>query len=40
VMSRTFAREHVSPADLRAAMLEIARRSDRLEHHLTDSDLY
>ena len=40
VMNRTFARDHVCSADIRAAMLEIARRSDRVEHQLTDADLY
>jgi eukaryotic-like serine/threonine-protein kinase len=40
VMNRTYSRDHVCPADIRAAMLEIARRSDRVEHQLTDADLY
>jgi len=40
VMNRTFSRDHVCAADVRAAMLEIARRSDRVEHQLTDADLY
>lgn len=40
VMNRTFSRDHVRSADVRAAMVEIARRSDRVEHQLTDADLY
>ncbi len=40
VMNRTFARDHVCSADIRAAMLEIARRSDRVEEKLTNADLY
>jgi serine/threonine-protein kinase len=40
VMNRTFSRDHVCSADVRAAMLEIAARSDRVEHQLTDADLY
>ena len=40
VMNRTFARDHVYAADIRAALLEIARRSDRVEQQLTDADLY
>ncbi len=40
VMNRTFARDHVGPADIRAMMLEIARRSDRVEQQLTNADLY
>lgn len=40
VMNRTFARDHVCSADIRAAMIEIARRSDRVEQQLTNADLY
>jgi serine/threonine-protein kinase len=40
VMSRTFPRDHVSAADVRAAMFEIARRSDRVEQQLTNADLF
>jgi len=40
VMNRTFARDHVCALDIRAAMLEIARRSDRVEQQLTNADLF
>ena len=40
VMSRTFLRDTVSPEDLRHALLEIARRSDRVEKELTRMDQY
>lgn len=40
VMSRTFARDRVCAQDIRAALLEIARRADRVEQQLSDSDLY
>jgi serine/threonine-protein kinase len=40
VMNRTFARGHVQGADIRAAMLEIARRGDRVEQQLSNFDLY
>lgn len=40
VMTRTFARDRVCAVDIRAALLEIARRADRVEQQLTDSDLY
>lgn len=40
VMNRTFARDHVCAADIRAAMLEIARRSDKVEQRLTTMDLF
>ncbi len=40
VMNRTFARDHVCAADIRAAMMEIARRSDRVEQQLTNADVY
>ncbi|WZO99784.1 serine/threonine-protein kinase [Isosphaeraceae bacterium EP7] len=41
VMTRTFAREHVRPEEIRATMLEIARQGDLVEQRLTNnSDLY
>ncbi len=40
VMTRTFARDSVCSSDVRAALLEIARRSDRVEQQLTNADLY
>jgi hypothetical protein len=40
VMNRTFARDPTCASDVRAALLEIARRSDRVEQQLTDADLY
>jgi serine/threonine-protein kinase len=40
VMSRNFARPSVTPADLRAAIVEIARRGDSVEKRLTSIDLY
>jgi serine/threonine-protein kinase len=40
VMTRTFARERVDPVDIRAALLEIARRADSAEQQLTNADLY
>jgi len=40
VMTRTFAREHVCSADIRSALLEIARRGDHVEHLLTNADMY
>jgi serine/threonine-protein kinase len=40
VMSRTFALDTVRPEDLRGAILEIARRSDRIERQLTRLDQY
>ncbi len=40
VMSRTFLRDTVSPEDLRHAVVEIARRSDRIEKQLTRMDQY
>jgi len=40
VMSRTFARGHVSPAEIRAAVVEIARRGDRVEQQLTSMDVF
>jgi serine/threonine-protein kinase len=40
VMTRTFSRGHVSPAEIRAAVLEIARRGDRVEQQLTSTDVF
>ena len=40
VMSRTFLRDTLSPEDLRNAVIEIARRSDRIEKQLTSMDQY
>jgi serine/threonine-protein kinase len=40
VMSRTFLRDTVSHEDLRHAVVEIARRSDRIEKQLTSLDQY
>ena len=40
VMNRTFSRDHIGPADTRAALLEIARRSDRIEQMITNADVY
>lgn len=40
VMSRTFPRDRVRPSELRAAILEIARRSDQIEQQLTRLDVY
>jgi serine/threonine-protein kinase len=40
VMSRLFARSTVTPSDLRAAVVEIARRGDSVEKQLTSIDLY
>ncbi len=40
VMTRTFSRDNVCAADVRSAILEIARRSDRVEQQLTNADLY
>jgi serine/threonine protein kinase len=40
VMSRTFPRDRVRPRELRDAILEIARRSDQIEHQLTQQDQY
>jgi serine/threonine-protein kinase len=40
IMSRTFLRDSVRPEDLRNALLEIARRSDRIENQLTRADQY
>jgi serine/threonine-protein kinase len=40
VMVRTFPRDHVRTRELRDAILEIARQSDRLEQQLSSADLY
>jgi serine/threonine protein kinase len=40
VMTRTFPRDRIDPLDVRAALLEIARRADRVEQQLGDADLY
>jgi len=40
VMSRTFARDRVRTDDIRDALVEIARRADRIEHQLTKLDQY
>jgi serine/threonine-protein kinase len=40
VMTRTYVRAHVTSADIRAAVLEIARRGDWVEQQLTHSDVF
>lgn len=40
VMTKTFYRSHVSPEEIRAAVVEIARHSDRIEQRLTFTDLF
>jgi len=40
VMHRTLTRDHASAAEVRTALLEIARRSDRVEQQLTGADIY
>ncbi len=40
VMTRTYARGHVTPADIRAAVTEIARRGDWVEQQLTTTDMF
>ena len=40
VMSRTCARAHVDPIEIRATLREIARRSDGVEQQLTHADVY
>ena len=40
VMNRTFSRDHIGATDIRAALIEIARRSDRVEQQLTNADFY
>jgi eukaryotic-like serine/threonine-protein kinase len=40
VMTRTFPRGHVHPDDVRAALIDIARRSDWVEQQLTHADVY
>jgi serine/threonine-protein kinase len=39
-MTRTFPRDRADPAEVRAALLEIARRADHVEQLLTDADRY
>jgi len=40
VMARTYARDHVCSADVRAALVEIAGRADWVEQQLSHADLY
>ena len=40
VMTRTFPRGHVQPEAIRAALVDIARRSDWVEQQLTHADVY
>ena len=40
VMTRTYARGQVTPADVRAAVLEIALRGDSVEQQLTREDVF
>ncbi len=40
VMTRTYPRGHVTPADIRAAVMEIARRGDWVEQQLTSTDVF
>jgi serine/threonine-protein kinase len=40
VMTRSYPRDHVNAADIRAALLEIARRGDKVEEQLFHVDLY
>jgi serine/threonine protein kinase len=40
VMNRTFSRDNVCTTEVRAALLDIARRSDKVEQQLTDVDIY
>lgn len=40
VMTRTFPRDRIATVDVRAALLELARRADRVEQQLGDADLY
>jgi serine/threonine-protein kinase len=40
VMTRTFPRGHVQPEDIRAALIDIAKRSDWIEQQLTHADVY
>jgi serine/threonine-protein kinase len=40
VMTRTFPRGHVHPDDIRTSLIDIARRSDRVEQQLTHADVY
>lgn len=40
VMTRTYPRGHVTPADIRSAVVEIARRGDWVEQQLTTTDVF
>ena len=40
VMTRTYSRAHVTTADIRAAVMEIARKGDWVEQQLTSTDVY
>ncbi|HEX8200134.1 MAG TPA: serine/threonine-protein kinase [Isosphaeraceae bacterium] len=40
VMTRSYPRGHVSPAEIRAVLLEIARRGDWVEEQLTRADVF
>jgi len=40
VMTRTYSRAQVTPADIRAAVTEIAMRGDWVEQQLTNTDMY
>ena len=40
VMSRTYGHAQITPADLKATVAEIARRSDKIEEQLTNMDLF
>jgi len=40
VMTRSFPRDRIATVDVRAALMEIARRADRVELELTDADMY
>ena len=40
VMTRTYSRGHVTTADIRAAVMEIARKGDWVEQQLTSSDVF
>ena len=40
VMTRTYARDHVCPVEVRAALKEIARRADSVEQQFSSVDAY
>ena len=40
VMTRTYSRGHVTTADIRAAVMEIARKGDWVEQQLTSTDVF